>query len=225
MFSRSSKLGVATLAVLSILTLGAPIAATSKTMSVSMDKPGVTGAYFNATAVSEVYTKMWYCDKSVPSEAPSGCEQGQHANVPPPGHYDPEYAIVPIGFTPADAMNMNCPEHEPCIAHPSTIDMTRVANDLALVMGTTGPALIPTLGTKPVPGHNHYLTTVYGNKPEWWNVVIIGCTSPQTYDAILAHKSFAYIETLMAAGDPTLLKPTPTNLFLYFAVRQTGHAK
>ena len=39
---------------------------------------------------------------------------------------------------------------------------------------------------------------------------------PATYDAILVHKSLASIEKLLAAGDATLLKPTPTNLFLYF---------
>ena len=187
---------------------------------VSPADPGMTGAYYNARAVTEVYTKKWYCDTSVPSKATSGCEQGARANVPPPGHYDPEYAIVPIGFTPADAMDMNCPLHHVCVAHPATIDMTRVANALAMVKKTTGPMLLPTLGNTPVPGHNHYLTTVYDDKPEWWNVVIIGCTNPATYDAIVAHKSFAYIEKLMAAGDPALLPPTPTNLFLYFAVKQ-----
>ncbi len=181
--------------------------------------PGVTGAFFNGVAVKELYTKKWYCDTTIPSLASSGCEQGQRANVPPPGHYDPEYAIVPLGFTPKDAMMMNCPQHQVCVAHPATIDMTRVANPLALALGTTGPKLLPSLGDKAVPGHNHYLTKTYGGKPEWWNVVIIGCTSPATYDAILTHKSFAYIAKLMAAGDPTLLKPAPTDLFLYFAVK------
>lgn len=187
---------------------------------VSSTYPGMTGGFYKGKSVTEIYTKKWYCDTSVPSEAASGCEQGQHANVPPPGHYDPEYAIVPIGFAPANAMMMNCPLNMPCIAHPTTIDMKRVANSLAMVMHTMGATIMPTLGNTPVPGHNHYLTTVYGGKPEWWNVVIIGCTSPATYNAIYAHKSFAYIENLMAQGDPTLLKPTPTNLFLYFSVKQ-----
>ena len=216
-FAALSIVGSAALAA--GLSIGAAAAATKE---VSSSDPGYTGAYFDGAAVKEVYSKQWYCDKTVPSEAPSGCEQGARANVPPPGHYDPEYAIVPIGFTPPDAMTMNCPEKEQCVAHPATIDMKRVANDLAMVMHTTGPALLPTLGTTPVPGHNHYLTTVYDDKPEWWNVVIIGCTNPATYASIESHKSFAYIQKLLAAGDPALLKPTPTNLFLYFAVDQNA---
>ena len=191
-------------------------------MGVSPSHAGMTGAYYNGATATEIYTKNWYCDKSVPSMASSGCEQGQRANTPPPGHYDPEYAIVPIGFTPSNAMQMNCRPHAVCVAHPATIDMTRVANALAMVMKTTGPALLPALGDKPVPPHNHYLTTVYDGKPQWWNVVIIGVTSPTTYNAIFAHRSFAYIQHLMAAGDGTLLKPTPTNLFLYFSVRKGG---
>ena len=191
-------------------------------MAVSMSMPGMTGAYFMGGTATEVYTKNFYCDKTVPSQAKSGCEQGAGAEVPPPGHYDPEYAIVPIGFVPSDAMTMNCKPNQKCVAHPATIDMTRVVNTLALVKKTNKDALLPMLGNAMVPPHNHYLTTTFGGKPEWWNVVIIGCTSPTTYNAILAHKSFAYIQKLMAAGDPALLKPTKTNLFLYFAVHVNG---
>ncbi len=212
-----SLLLAAAAATLSISAVPEP--APAAMMVVSQSDPGVTGAFYNGAAVKELYTKKWYCDKTIPSRATSGCEQGQRANLPPPGHYDPEYAIVPLGFTPKDSMTMNCPQHQVCVAHPATIDMTRVANALALAMGTTGPALLPTLGNKAVPGHNHYLTKTNGGKAEWWNVVIIGCTDPVTYDSILAHKSFAYIQKLMAAGDPALLKPAPTDLFLYFAVK------
>lgn len=208
------------IAAVAALSAALALAATAAPKAVSSRDPGYTGAYYDGTAVKEVYSKPWYCDKTVSSEASSGCEQGAHAAIPPPGHYDREYAIVPIGFTPPDAMTMNCPEHTECVAHPATIDMRRVANALAMVMKTTGPALSPTLGDAPVPGHNHYLTTVYGDKPEWWNVVIIGCTNPATYASIESHKSFAYINKLLAAGDPGLLNPTPTNLFLYFAVDQ-----
>ena len=219
MNNRMMRALAAALTILATASLGSTHPASATPAMVTDSDPGVTGGFYNGAAVKEIYTKKFYCDKTVPSEASSGCEQGQRANVPPPGHYDPEYAIVPIGFTPKDAMVMNCPPKQVCVAHPDTIDMTRVANALALIMKTTGPALIPTLGDSPTPAHNHYLTTTYGGKPEWWNVVIIGCTSPETYDAILANKSFAYIQKLEAAGDPNLLKPVPTDLFLYFSVK------
>ncbi len=201
------------------LTLAGSVASSAAPMGATIAPARMTGAYFKGGNKTEVYTRNFYCDTSVPSLATSGCEQGQGANKPPRGHYDPEYAIVPIGFTPSDAMSMNCPPHMKCVAHPAKIDMTRVVNALALVMKTSNAALLPTLGNTAVPPHNHYLTTTYGGNPEWWNVVIIGCTNPTTYNAILAHKSFAYIQKLLSAGDPALLKPTPTNLFLYFAVK------
>ena len=181
---------------------------------------GKTGAYFDGRVATETYPKGFYCDTSVSAKSSSGCELGQSANRAP-GPYDPEYATVPVGFT-VPAMQMNCAPHLVCIDHPATLDMTRVAKPLAMAMKTTVAALLPTLGDAPVPGHDHYLTTLHNGAREWWNVGIIPVTSRATYNAILAHRSYAYIRSLIAAGNPTLMKPVPTNLFLYFAAARNS---
>lgn len=194
--------------------------ATSAMASRGINGWGETGAYFDGSHATETYSKGFYCDTSVTAKSSSGCELGQAANRPP-GPYDPEYAITPVGFS-VPPMQMNCASHLVCIDHPATLDQSRVAKPLAKAMKTTVAALLPMLGNTPLPGHDHFLTTLHNGAPEWWNVEIIPVTSRATYDAILRHRSYRYIQTLLAAKDPTLMKAVPTNLFLYFAAARNS---
>ncbi len=196
--------------------------ATSAMASRGINGWGETGAYFDGSRATETYSKGFYCDTSVPAKSSSGCELGQTANRPP-GKYDPEYAITPVGFT-VPPRHMNCAPHLVCIDHTATLDQTRAVAPLAKAMKTTVAALLPTLGNSPLPGHDHFLTTLNNGVPEWWNVEVIPVTSKATYDAILRHRSYRYIQTLLAAKDPTLMKPVPTNLFLYFAVARSSNS-
>ena len=176
---------------------------------------GITQAYYKGHVASEIYTKGFYCDTTVKAKSTTGCELGAKANVLPPGHFDPEYATVPIGFT-VPAMQMQCAPKLVCIDHPGTIDMTRAVKPLSLAMHVPEATLLPSLANAAVPPHNHYMVTLYGGQPEWWNVNILGVTSRKTFDAIQKHGNYAYVESLLAAKDPTVMKPVPTNLFLYF---------
>jgi hypothetical protein len=195
------------------ITFAAPMA--GGTAGHGINSFGITQAYYKGRAASEIYTKGFYCDTSVAAESTSGCELGQKAAVPPAGHVDPEYATVPIGFT-VPPMQMQCGPKLVCVGHPGTIDMTRAVKPLAKAMHVSEAALLPTLGNAAVPPHNHYMTTLYGGRPEWWNVNIIGVTSRATFNAIQRHGDYAYVQKLLAAGDPTVMPPVPTNIFLYF---------
>jgi hypothetical protein len=48
-------------------------------------------------------------------------------------------------------------------------------------------------------------------------VHVIGVLSPATYKAIAAHHNYSYVKSLLAAKNPTVLGPIPSNLWLYFA--------
>ena len=151
---------------------------------------------------TDVYTHAWYCDTSVPAKSTSGCELGTTYNKPPAGQFDALYVTVPLGFA-VPPMSMDCPSGLVCVDHPVTIDLSAI--------GMSGNALLP--------GHDHFTTTVNAGKPEWWNVLVVGVKDARTYEDIKAHRSFAYIERLIKAGNKNVTKPLPTNLFLYFAVR------
>ena len=66
------------------------------------------------------------------------------------------------------------------------------------------------------PGHEHFITTENGHQPEWWDVKVVGVTSRAVWDAINAHRSFAYLNAQVHAKKTTEI--IPTNLFLYFGV-------
>ncbi len=49
--------------------------------------------------------------------------------------------------------------------------------------------------------------------PEWWNIENIPVTSRATYDTILRHPSYRYIQSLLADKSPTLMKGVPQAYF------------
>jgi hypothetical protein len=181
---------------------------------------GMTAANYEGVSLPFTYSKGFYCDTGVASSATSGCEAGANFNSPPPAakHFDPLYITVPLGFT--EPMNMlQCPDGLVCVDHPGTIDLTRLEPALKpLYPGLTDEQLTAALKNFAVPGHDHFITDTNRGNPEWWDVKVVGVTSPTTYAAIQAHKSFGYIANLINAHDPSVVGPIPTNLFLYFSV-------
>jgi len=153
----------------------------------------------------DVYSHGWYCDTSVPAKSVTGCEVGATFKMPPSSQFDPLYITVPLGFT-VPPMQMQCPNGIICVDHPPYID-------LSLIGGPSNAA---------TPGHDHFTTTRFMGKSEWWNVLVIGVKSRSTYNDIEQHRSFAYIKQLINMHNPNVTKPIPTNLFLYFAVRDVG---
>jgi hypothetical protein len=181
-----------------------------------MNQFGMTQSYFNGGTVSFTYSKGFYCDKSVTSAASSGCEAGANFKVAPASSFDPLYIEVPLGFT-VPAMSMECPANLVCVDHPGTIDLSRLEPDLkALYPKLTVAQLTAALKNSATPGHEHFITTQNGGKAEWWDVKVVGVTSLSEWNAINAHKSFAFLNQQVAAKKTTPI--IPTNLFLYFSV-------
>ena len=181
---------------------------------------GMTVANYDGVPLDFTYSKGFVCDTSVASSASSKCEAGATYNHLPPAanHQDPLYITVPLGFT--EPMNMlQCPDAVVCVSHPGTIDLTRLEPALKpLYPNLTDAQLTEALKNFAVPGHDHFIDDTNHGRPEYWNVEVVGVTSPATYAAIQAHRSVSYIEHLIKAHDATVVGPIPTNLFLYFAV-------
>jgi len=179
---------------------------------------GMTAANYDHHLLDFTYTKGFFCDTSVPSSASTGCEVGQAYNTPPSPQHDPLYITVPLGFDVP--MNMlQCPSTLVCVDHPGTADLTRLEPTLkALYPTLTDAQLTDALKNFAVPGHDHFITDTNNFEPEWWDVQVVGVTSPQTYAAIQQHKSFGYIQHLLDNKDPNVVGPIPSNIFLFFGV-------
>ena len=195
-------------------TAAVPSNALSKGMGVG--EYGMTKSFFAGHTVSFTYTKGFYCDRHVPSAASSGCEAGASYKVPPAKSFDPLYITVPLGFT-VPTMSMECPSGLVCVDHPGTIDLSRLEPALKpLDPKLTAAQLTAALKNSATPGHEHFITTANGGAPEWWDVKVVGITSQSVWNAINAHRSYAFLQSEVAHKNTTGV--IPTNLFLYFAV-------
>lgn len=180
---------------------------------------GMTKAYYAGVSTNFTYTKGYFCDTSVSSHAGSKCEVGAKWKKAPAKDFDPLYITVPLGFDRPMSM-IDCPANLVCVDHPARIDMSRLEPALKPLYPQLSKAqLTKALRSFPVPAHDHFITATNGGKAEWWDVRVVGVTSAKVYDQIVAHKSFRYIKRLIAAKNPNVVGPIPTNLFLFFAVR------
>jgi hypothetical protein len=211
------------LAVLSAVVLvgggvGFAVAATGHAPHRGMNGYGMTRAYHAGDTVNFTYTKGYFCDTSVTSSSSSKCEVGANYKHAPAKDFDPLYITVPLGFSVP--MNMiDCPSRLVCVDHPGKIDLTRLEPALKPLYPKLSKAqLTAALKNFITPEHDHFVTTTNGDKPEWWDVKVIGVTSPKTFAAIRAHKSYSYIRHLLKKKNKAVLGPIPSNLFLYFAV-------
>jgi hypothetical protein len=224
---RRGKIFVATVAAVLAAGVGVAVAASaskpapSNAVMKGMGVPefGMTKSYFHGKTVSFTYTKGFYCDRHVKSAASSGCEAGANFKKPPAKNFDPLFITVPLGFS-RPAMSMECPTGLVCVDHPGTIDLSRLEPALKpLYPSLTNKQLTAALKNAAVPGHDHFITTKNGDQPEWWDVKVVGVTSPTTYHQILKHKSYRYIARQIRAKNKHVVGPIDTNLFLYFGVK------
>lgn len=177
---------------------------------------GMTKAFYDHKAVSFTYSKGFFCDTSVRSKAPSGCEAGANFKKPPARRYEPLFITVPLGFT-TRPMSMDCPNGIVCVDHPRRIDLSRLEPALKpLYPGVSKKRLTRILGNSPTPGHDHFIDTRAGGKAIWWDVKVVGVTKRAEYNKIARHKSAAFLEHEVRAGRTT--EVIPTNLFLFFSV-------
>lgn len=194
----------------------APTQSNAVHKGVGVNEFGLTKAFLNGRTVNLTYNKGFFCDRRVPAAATSGCEAGANYKVAPAKNYDPLYITVPLGFT-VPTMSMECPSAIACVDHPGTIDLSRLEPALkGLYPQLTAAQLTGALKNYATPGHEHFITTANGDQAEWWNVDVVGITSRSVWDAVNAHRSFAFLNQEVKKNLTTPI--IPTNLFLYFSV-------
>ncbi|MDT0440597.1 MULTISPECIES: hypothetical protein [Streptomyces] len=172
---------------------------------------GVTDGWYEGKTIKFLYTQNFFCDPAVASGAPSKCEAGaKYRNVPPgttsDKFTDPLYIPVPL-FKPAPK-TLQCPANVPCVDHPTTIDLSRLASALKM------PA--SALKNTELPGHDHIITDRNNNRPEWWPVYVVAVTDPGSFAKIQEGKSFDTVKKLAANPNSGVSQPIPTNTFLWF---------
>jgi hypothetical protein len=169
-----------------------------------------TPAWSNGQTVTIQYPQNFFCDTSVPSSAPSGCEAGQDSNVGPVANAGRSvlYVLTPLFANPIPAPmcgvgggSASCPNH------PLNVDLSRIAGPLG-----ASPDAVANVA---LPAHSHILD---GNAGGWWDVKIVAVTNQAAWAKLAADKSQATMDALIATPNSGVLGPIPTNLYLFFNV-------
>jgi hypothetical protein len=166
---------------------------------------GTTRGWYDGHTVTFRYTKNFRCQTPPASQASTKCEAGSDYTQTPAKSFDPLYVMVPLGFTPSKS-TLQCPTAGRCIDHPSTIDLSAV-----LGKGT---------GNLKLPPHSHIVATANSHQAEWWNVVVVGVTSPSAWNKIVHARSDTELQRLQRQAKSGVTGNIVTNLFLFFAVRK-----
>jgi hypothetical protein len=171
---------------------------------------GTTAGWQDGKTVTFFYSKAFFCDTTTESGAPSGCEVGEDGSVDPrPGKIPVLYVMTPTGFRPAES-TLQCPVVGSCINHPSTIDLSRVFG--------------PGFADAPLPAHSHIIDSdlaesqANGGQAGFWEIEVIGVSSPAVWDKIVAGKSLATVRALQAQGIG-ITGDIRSNAYLFFNVR------
>jgi hypothetical protein len=169
---------------------------------------GSTTSWFEGDEVTLDYTKQFECTMPPSAASATGCEMGADAEtVPVVGTAIPVlYVMVPLGFTP-DPSTLHCPTVGNCVAHPSTLDMTRVFGS-----GTA---------SSPLPAHSHIIIDMDNHNNDPWKVEVIGVKDQNTWNLIVGTKNLSEVR-LLQFQDPNEARITAdisTNIFLFFRVR------
>jgi hypothetical protein len=166
---------------------------------------GTTKGWYDGKTVTFRYTKNFSCKAPPASKASTKCEAGSDYTQTPAESFDPLYVIVPLGFMPKKS-TLQCPTAGRCIDHPSTIDLSAV-----LGKGT---------GNLKLPPHSHIIATANGHQAEWWNVVVVGVSSPSAWNKIVHGKSDRELQRLQRNSKSGVTGNIVTNLFLFFAAQR-----
>ena len=166
-----------------------------------------TPAWSNGQDVTIQYPQNFFCDKSVPSAAPSGCEVGQDSNVGPVANAGRSvlYVLTPLFPNPVPAPMCGVAS---CPNHPLNIDLTRIYGALGATSGIS-------VNNVSLPAHSHILD---GNAGGWWDVKIVAVTNQAAWAKLAAGKSQATMDALINTPGSGVVGPIPTNLYLFFNV-------
>ncbi len=165
-----------------------------------------TPAWSNGETVTIQYSQNFFCDTSVASSAPSGCEVGTDANRGPVANADRStlFVLVPLFANPSPAPMCavaSCPNH------PLTIDLSRIAGALGASPNAVADVALP--------AHSHILDGPAGG---WWDVKVVAVTNQAAWSQLAAGKSEGVMNSLIADPSSGVLGPIPTNLYLFFNV-------
>jgi hypothetical protein len=195
----------ATLAACSDQTATEPTATTPTMASMNHNaqagaEKGFTDGWYDGRTVQFFYNKNFFCKEPPASAAPSDCEAGAEPEVTPrPGNIPVLYVMVPVGIEVPQS-TLQCPVAGSCINHPSTIDLSRV-------FGAGAASVL-------LPPHSHIVDVKQGG---WWEIEVVGVTSLDTWNQVVAGKDLSTVRRLQAAG-AGITGDIPSNLFLFFSV-------
>jgi hypothetical protein len=162
---------------------------------------GFTAGWLDGQTVQFFYVKDFFCAEPPASGAPSKCEVGEDGTVDPrPGPIPELYVITPMGITVPQS-TLHCPIAGSCINHPSTIDLSRL-------LGASAANVL-------LPPHSHVIDERHGG---WWELEVIGVTSLDAWNQIVAAKSLDKVRELQAAN-AGVTADIATNVYLFFDVR------
>lgn len=161
---------------------------------------GSTPGWGGGAVATVFYTKEFFCDKQP-------CEAGT-AGAAAPGTTEPVpsvWVLVPL-FDDKSGLNFHCPDAGNCVAHPKTIDVTKIG--LGNVI--------------PLPPHSHIVDpkeagfSAAGTTP--WDVVVVGVKTRAAWDMLEAGKSIDALRSVQA--DTTMATADiPSNIVLFFGIR------
>jgi len=162
---------------------------------------GFTAGWLDGQTVQFFYQKDFFCAEPPESGATTKCEVGEDGTVDPrPGPIPELYVLTPMGITVPQS-TLHCPIAGSCINHPSTIDLSRL--------------LGPSAANAPLPPHSHVIDERHGG---WWELEVIGVTSLDAWNQIVAAKSLDKVRELQAAH-AGVTDDIKTNVHLFFSVR------
>ena len=171
---------------------------------------GRTDGWADGKTVTFHYNKPFFCAPGSSSkDAATGCILGEEPrSAPRKGAIPVVYVAVPLGFDVAKS-TLQCPEAGACINHPSTIDLS--------------PVFGPGTEQAPLPPHSHVIGDEgAGNKGGWWEIEVVGITSPAAWDRLVAGKSLETLRAIQASSEGGATGDIPTNLFLFFSANPSG---
>jgi len=172
-------------------------------ISAAHDDKGYIDGWFEGETVKLHYTKSYFCEEPPASGAPSDCELGAPAEVPPrPGPIPIIYAIAAAGGISPDPLTLACRAGTVCLNHPAMIDASRVGG----------------LPNGPAVPHSHIISAHRGG---WFQTVNIRVRSLAAWNQIAAAKTLDKVRELQAdpafGGAGLVSADTPTNIFFFIA--------
>ena len=166
---------------------------------------GFTDAWFDGHTVQLEYSHRFFCDRSQPSEASTGCEAGTPAAIPPSsGPVVSEiYVLIPLGFSPPGS-TLHCRAR--CIDQPRTMDLSDAFS---------GKGSDAAIGPR-----SFVIEEDESFQSTWWPVILVGVKNLSAWNTLVASKNITAVDECQTNGG---CRPeVETNAFLFFQVLGPG---